>query len=69
MSKEVIQLPVRCPVCGSELVTQLRATTLSAALVHGRPIRLHAACHNEWWNASAHEKDQVREYLGAYALS
>ena len=35
------------------------------ALTNGNPVRLYATCHDQHWNATELEPEQIREYLGA----
>jgi hypothetical protein len=35
----------------------------------GSSIRLHAGCHDVYWDASELEAEQIRSYLGAGALT
>jgi hypothetical protein len=38
---------------------------IASALSALTNIRLHASCHDQWWDASKTELEQIREYLGA----
>jgi hypothetical protein len=38
---------------------------IAEVLLLGKTIRLHADCHDVYWDATALELEQVREYLGA----
>ena len=64
MSMPKLQVPVKCPVCGSELVSELAVTHIANALHDGRPIRLYAQCHDCWWDAAKWEADQVCLCMG-----
>jgi hypothetical protein len=65
MRKEVMRFPIKCPVCGTELISYFRTNQLATALREGRPVRLFAICHDQTWHASAVELEQMREYLRA----
>jgi hypothetical protein len=60
-----VSFPIRCPVCGGEVITQYRAADLVGALINGRPIHLYAACHDQSWVAGYIEVQQIRAHLGA----
>ncbi|MDP8985025.1 MAG: hypothetical protein M3N97_08265 [Pseudomonadota bacterium] len=68
MSARKLRVPVTCPDCGAERLAELPADRVTGALREGRPLRLHAPCHDIWWNASKVETDQVRQYIGALSL-
>ena len=63
MDAPTLHFPVRCPVCSAELVAELRVSHLVRALQEGRPIRLHAACHDQWWDASKRDAQAIAEHL------
>jgi hypothetical protein len=60
-----VSFPIRCPVCGQEVVTQYRAVDIVGAIINGRPIHLFAACHEQSWIAGYVEVQQIRAHLGA----
>jgi hypothetical protein len=60
-----IRFPVNCPLCARELLTELPAAVVAKALAIGSRIRLYASCHDVWWDATALETDQIREYFSA----
>jgi hypothetical protein len=65
MSISKARFPVKCPVCGTESLGEFLSKHVVRALSGPHdPIRLHAACHDQWWNASEIEIEQIREYLG-----
>jgi hypothetical protein len=41
---------------------------VAAALISGRSIRLHASCHDVYWDAHHSEIEQIREYMAAPSL-
>ena len=69
MDSPTLHFPVRCPVCSADLVAELRVSHVVRALHEGRPIRLHAACHDQWWNASNKDAEAIAEYLQYESLS
>lgn len=65
----VIRFPVTCPVCARALLTELPVALIAEALIVGSSIRLHAVCHDVFWDATPLEIEQIREYLGAAVLT
>ncbi len=47
------------------LLTELPVAQIAEALIMGSSIRLHAGCHDVYWDATELEIEQIREYLGA----
>jgi hypothetical protein len=60
-----VRFPVICPVCARALLTELPVAQIAEALIMGSSIRLHANCHDVYWDATELEIEQIREYLGA----
>jgi len=63
-----VSLPIRCPVCGEQVITQYRTVDIVGAVINGRPIHLYAACHDRSWIASYIEIQQIRACLGSRGL-
>ena len=63
MNEAMTRFPVKCPKCGGESLAQLHVATIAEAFLLENPIRLHAYCHDRWWDASQEERQQIREYL------
>jgi hypothetical protein len=63
-----LRIPVACPVCGKELLTEFPAAAIAEALASGDSIRLQAPCHGKTWHASPLEREQFRQYLDAANL-
>jgi hypothetical protein len=59
----LVRFPVLCPSCAAERLITVPVAVIAAALVKGGTIRLHASCHDKWWDATAVELQQMREYL------
>jgi hypothetical protein len=68
MREPLIRLPVVCPQCGGELLTEFSVALLAESLVEKDSVRLHASCHQISWTASETEREQIREYLAAVAI-
>jgi hypothetical protein len=60
-----VRFPVTCPLCAQTLLMELPVALIAEALLVGSPIRLHAGCHDVYWDAGELEVEQIREYLGA----
>jgi hypothetical protein len=67
-TEAVIRFPVTCPKCRQEVLATLPLGIVAAALISGRPIRLHASCHDLYWDAHHTEIEQIREYMAAPSL-
>jgi hypothetical protein len=63
MVQALVRVPVVCPECGREWLTEFPATPLAAALDSGTSIALYARCHDRAWQASNTEREQLRAYL------
>ena len=60
-----VRFPVTCPICARALLTELSVALIAEALITGSSIRLHASCHDVYWDATELEVEQIREYLSA----
>jgi hypothetical protein len=65
----LVRFPVLCPTCASEMLTAVPVKAVAAALINGGTVRLHATCHDKWWDATAIELQQIREYLAATSVN
>ena len=63
MKDPTIRLTVKCPRCGRGTLAQLRIAVIAQAFILENPIRLHATCHDLWWDASYLERQELREHL------
>jgi hypothetical protein len=63
MSEAMIQLAVRCPKCGAPSRVRHSISYVAETLILSNPIRLHAPCHDVWWDASFLEREQIRHCL------
>jgi len=64
-----VRFPVSCPICARALLTELPVALIAEALIMGSSIRLHASCHDVYWDATELEVEQIREYLSAGAVT
>jgi hypothetical protein len=69
MDNTLLRIPIVCPDCARELLTSLPAASVAEALASGDSIRLFSQCHDQVWQASSLEREQLREYLEAVNLS
>jgi hypothetical protein len=69
MEGTLLRIPVVCPECAKELLTELPTASIAEALATGRSIRLYASCHGKAWQANCLEREQLRDYLEAATLS
>jgi hypothetical protein len=60
-----VRFPVTCPICARALLTELPVALIAEALIMESSIRLHASCHDVYWDATELEVEQIREYLSA----
>jgi hypothetical protein len=54
---------VRCPICGSKSQMRRSISGIAEALLLKNVIRLHAQCHDLWWDASFSERQEIRKLL------
>jgi hypothetical protein len=69
MEDTLLRMPVVCPECAKELLTAFPTDEIAQALATGVSICLYAQCNDRKWQASALEREQLREYLEASNLS
>jgi two-component system, LuxR family, sensor kinase FixL len=63
MNVSAVRLPVRCPVCGNDVLAVFQIADVIAALINNRKIRPYAICHDAAWDATDAEMRQLREYV------
>jgi hypothetical protein len=68
MPEPILKFPVTCPNCALESVSELSIAVIANALLTGKGIRLHSACHDHYWTATFAERDQLRKSLRALKL-
>jgi hypothetical protein len=62
VSEPEIELPVSCPCCGKQSLSDFRYTVVAEAL-RTNQMRLYANCHVAGWDASDAELDKIRTHL------
>lgn len=62
MPEPEIELPVSCPCCGKQSLSDFRLTVVAEAL-QTHQLRLYANCHAAGWDASEAELERIRSHL------
>jgi hypothetical protein len=62
VARDTVRLPVVCPRCSQEHLSEFPLALVSAALVNGEALQLRAECHQVSWDASETEREQIRKY-------
>ena len=65
MREPSMKFPVTCPECAQESLGEFRIAFIATALMTGKSLRLYASCHDQYWTATAVEREQLREYLAS----
>lgn len=68
-AEAIIRFPVVCAKCGRESLLEYPLTTMATRLNKLHRLPLEAKCCGVVWDATAVELEQIREYLGAVAVS
>jgi hypothetical protein len=59
----ILRFPTVCPRCSKESLSALPLSVIKAALTNGGKLRLRAGCcYGVTWDATAVEREQLREY-------
>jgi hypothetical protein len=69
MPDGALRVPITCPECAREYLSELPLAAVADALAAGQTIRLFAKCHARSWDANVVEREQLREYLEAACVS
>jgi hypothetical protein len=64
MDKTTVFLPIKCPQCGTESLTEFPTIVVATALTQWNQLQIHANCHPKPWDASAAELQAIRNHLG-----
>jgi hypothetical protein len=59
MDTKLIRFSVYCPTCRKEWTYGLPQGQILGSLNTGAAISVYAACHNETWNLSASEREDL----------
>lgn len=68
MNEPMIRIPVKCPRCGGESLARFDIAVIAEAFILENPIRLHATCHDQWWDATYSERQEIRQRLVGLGL-
>jgi hypothetical protein len=68
MPEPILKVPVTCPNCALESVSELPIALIANALLTGKVIRLHSNCHDHYWTATFTEREQLRKSLRVLKL-
>ena len=61
---DLMSLPVTCPVCGTESMTEFPVLVVATALNSWHQMCLYVECHPGSWSASATDILKLREFVG-----
>jgi hypothetical protein len=64
-----MRFPISCPLCARESLAQFPSGLITEALIVGSAIKLHANCHDVYWEANESEVEQIRQYVSAVRLA
>jgi len=64
----VVQIPVNCPVCGTERLAEFPVAVVAIALTRWNNMRLQTTCHDVAWDATPRDLQRIRGYLGSQWL-
>jgi hypothetical protein len=64
MEDDIFHVPVNCPTCAEERLCSLSTAITAKTLLKGLELVLKCPCRARWI-ATATEREQLREYLGA----
>jgi hypothetical protein len=68
MPEPILTIPVTCPHCALESVSEMPVALIANALLIGKAIRLHSKCHDHYWTATFAEREQLRKSLAALKM-
>jgi len=69
MDEPTVRFPVVCAKCGRESLLEYPLAIVSTRLKQLHRLPLEAKCCGVVWDASPLEMEQIREYLGAVAVT
>jgi C4-dicarboxylate-specific signal transduction histidine kinase len=61
VSVSTVTFPVRCPVCGNDVLAVFQIADVIGVLINYRKIPLYANCHDATWNATDVEMRQLQK--------
>ena len=63
MPEPTLKVPVTCPECALESVSEIPIALIANALLTGKSLRLHSNCHDHYWTATLVEREILRTSL------
>jgi hypothetical protein len=63
MKEPTLKVPVTCPSCALQSVTEISIAVVANALLTEKNIRLYASCCDLYWTATFVEREQLRQTL------
>jgi hypothetical protein len=66
MGYSAVKFPVKCPICGGEVLFEQSLSAIVDAWLHDQAIRLTSRCHGARWNSTDVERNQIFEYAEGY---
>jgi hypothetical protein len=69
MPEPILTIPVTCPHCALESLTEMPIALIANALLIGKAIRLYSKCHDHYWTATFAEREQLRKSLAALKMT
>jgi hypothetical protein len=64
MNIAMVALPVRCPKCDAQGLSEFPFAVVAVALMKWNNMCLYAPCHEGAWDAGEKELEAIRHYLG-----
>ncbi len=65
MGYSAVKFPVKCPICGGEVLFEQSSSAIVDAWLHDQAIRLTSRCHGARWDSTDVERNQIFEYAEA----
>jgi hypothetical protein len=69
MPEPILTIPVTCPHCALESLTEMPIALIANALLIGKAIRLYSRCHDHYWTATFAEREQLRKSLATLEMT
>ena len=63
MPEPILKIPVTCPDCALESVSEMPIAVIANGLLTGQSLRLYSHCHDRYWTATFTEREHLRKTL------
>jgi hypothetical protein len=60
-----LKIPVTCPDCALETLSEIPIALIANALLTGKSLRLRSTCHDHYWTATSVEREILRKSLAS----